>query len=517
MALPGGEGLTVSYTLEYDNPVLGPPALHAARRARDASASEVAPARTFCLAAEEADALRAAGLGKGATYQNTLVVGDDGVIENTPALARRVRPAQGPRPPGRSLPRRRRPPRPRARLSHGTRREPATRRRRSSVGRSPRRVARPCPRWPPPAMTHNQIRRILPHRYPFLLVDRVLEVEGFQRAVGIKNVTLNEPFFEGHYPDEPIMPGVLIVEAMAQLAGLLLLRKLELTGKVPVLLSIDRVKFRRAVVPGDQLQLEAETMRLSGSRGRVRCRSTRGRAARRGVPPELRPHGGQRGMTCALAPHLEPRRPAGIHPTAVVDPRAELGRRRRRSVRTPSWTGRSSWAGLRAPRPRDRPRAHVARARATTCYPGAVIGAEPQDLKHAGEATHLEIGDRQPVSRARDRARGHAHGRRRHAHRLRRPVHGRLPRGPRLSGRQPGHPREPRAPGRARAGRRRRGPERRERLPPLHAPSAGWPTSAGSRASPRTSTRSRSSRATLRACAARTRSACSGRASNPRP
>ncbi|MDF1702855.1 MAG: 3-hydroxyacyl-ACP dehydratase FabZ [Planctomycetota bacterium] len=123
-------------------------------------------------------------------------------------------------------------------------------------------------------MTHAQIRRILPHRYPFLLVDRVIELEGFRRAVGIKNVTINEPFFEGHYPDEPIMPGVLILEAMAQLGGLLLLRKLELSGKVPVLLSIDKVKFRRAVVPGDQIRLEAFTLRLSGGRGRVRCRAT---------------------------------------------------------------------------------------------------------------------------------------------------------------------------------------------------------------------------------------------------
>jgi beta-hydroxyacyl-ACP dehydratase FabZ len=106
-----------------------------------------------------------------------------------------------------------------------------------------------------------------------LLVDRVIEIEGFQRAVGIKNVTVNEPFFAGHYPEQPIMPGVLLVEAMAQLGGLLLLRKLELTGRVPILLSIDRIKFRRAVVPGDQVRLEAETLRLASGRGRVQCRA----------------------------------------------------------------------------------------------------------------------------------------------------------------------------------------------------------------------------------------------------
>ncbi len=102
----------------------------------------------------------------------------------------------------------------------------------------------------------------------------MLEIDGYQRAVAIKNVSINEPFFQGHYPTEPIMPGVLILEAMAQIAGILLLRKLELTGKVPVLLSIDRVKFRRAVVPGDQIRMEAITIRLSSGRGRVRCRST---------------------------------------------------------------------------------------------------------------------------------------------------------------------------------------------------------------------------------------------------
>ena len=122
------------------------------------------------------------------------------------------------------------------------------------------------------------IQRILPHRYPFLLVDRVVEIDGYRRAVGVKNVTVNEPFFQGHDPDEPIMPGVLIVEAMAQLAGILLLRKLELTGKLPVLLSIDRVKFRQAVLPGDQMRLEATTIRLSGGRGRVQCRATVGSA-----------------------------------------------------------------------------------------------------------------------------------------------------------------------------------------------------------------------------------------------
>ena len=130
----------------------------------------------------------------------------------------------------------------------------------------------------PSGLDHAQIRRILPHRYPFLMVDRVVEIDGFRRAVGVKNVTMNEPYFQGHYPEQPIMPGVMVVEAMAQLGGLLLLRKLDLTGRVPVLISIDRVKFRRAVVPGDQIRLEAETLRVTASRGRVQCRALVGGA-----------------------------------------------------------------------------------------------------------------------------------------------------------------------------------------------------------------------------------------------
>jgi beta-hydroxyacyl-ACP dehydratase FabZ len=118
------------------------------------------------------------------------------------------------------------------------------------------------------------IMRILPHRYPFLLIDRVVELEGHKRAVGIKNVTINEPFFQGHWPMAPIMPGVLIVEAMAQLAGVLLLRKFENTGKLAVLLSIDKVKLRRSVVPGDQLRIECEALKIRSRSARVHCRAT---------------------------------------------------------------------------------------------------------------------------------------------------------------------------------------------------------------------------------------------------
>lgn len=105
----------------------------------------------------------------------------------------------------------------------------------------------------------NDIFRILPHRYPFLLIDRVVELTRKQRIVAIKNVTINEPFFQGHFPGMPIMPGVLIVEAMAQAGGALLLTEVEdRAGKLIMFTGIERAKFRRPVVPGDQLRLEVE-------------------------------------------------------------------------------------------------------------------------------------------------------------------------------------------------------------------------------------------------------------------
>jgi UDP-3-O-[3-hydroxymyristoyl] N-acetylglucosamine deacetylase/3-hydroxyacyl-[acyl-carrier-protein] dehydratase len=122
----------------------------------------------------------------------------------------------------------------------------------------------------------REVMRMLPHRYPFLLIDRVLEIDGFQRAVAIKNVTINEPFFMGHFPDAPLMPGVLQLEALAQLAGVLLLRKMENTGKLAVLWAIDKVKLRAAVTPGDQLRLEVETLRMKGELGQVRGTATVG-------------------------------------------------------------------------------------------------------------------------------------------------------------------------------------------------------------------------------------------------
>ncbi|MDF9406963.1 MAG: 3-hydroxyacyl-(acyl-carrier-protein) dehydratase FabZ [Pelotomaculum sp. PtaB.Bin013] len=114
----------------------------------------------------------------------------------------------------------------------------------------------------------NQIQEILPHRYPFLLVDRILSVEGGKKAVGIKNVTANEPYFWGHYPGYPVMPGVLIVEAMAQVGAVAILKLPEFAGKIALFAGIDKARFRRQVVPGDQLRIEVEVLKLRSKVGK---------------------------------------------------------------------------------------------------------------------------------------------------------------------------------------------------------------------------------------------------------
>jgi len=111
----------------------------------------------------------------------------------------------------------------------------------------------------------REISKYLPHRYPFALVDRIVEIEKFKRVVGIKNVTLNEPFFQGHFPNNPIMPGVLIIEAMAQVAGVLGLYSLEREGDQNVyFLGIDNARFRKPVTPGDQIRFELDVLQYRG-------------------------------------------------------------------------------------------------------------------------------------------------------------------------------------------------------------------------------------------------------------
>ncbi len=118
-----------------------------------------------------------------------------------------------------------------------------------------------------------QIQNILPHRYPFLLVDKIMEMVPEKRIVGHKSVTINEPFFQGHFPGKPVMPGVLIIEALAQTGAVLVLSKPENKGKIAFFAGIDNCRFKRQVVPGDQLRLEIEVMKLKGMVGKCQARA----------------------------------------------------------------------------------------------------------------------------------------------------------------------------------------------------------------------------------------------------
>jgi UDP-3-O-[3-hydroxymyristoyl] N-acetylglucosamine deacetylase/3-hydroxyacyl-[acyl-carrier-protein] dehydratase len=118
----------------------------------------------------------------------------------------------------------------------------------------------------------HEVLKILPHRYPFLMVDRIVDCLGDNKCTAIKNVTINEPYFAGHFPGHPIMPGVLQLEAMAQVSSVLMLRKPENSGKIGYFMSADSVKWRRPVLPGDTLFIESEIMKTRGSIGQTRCR-----------------------------------------------------------------------------------------------------------------------------------------------------------------------------------------------------------------------------------------------------
>jgi 3-hydroxyacyl-[acyl-carrier-protein] dehydratase len=121
----------------------------------------------------------------------------------------------------------------------------------------------------------QEILGLLPHRYPFLLIDRIVEFERSKRLVAIKNVTINEPFFQGHFPDYPIMPGVLVVEAMAQAGGIIMMYELpDRLSKLVVFTGIERAKFRRPITPGDQVRIEVEVLSFRARAGRILGRAT---------------------------------------------------------------------------------------------------------------------------------------------------------------------------------------------------------------------------------------------------
>lgn len=263
VALPTDQPcLTLQYVASFDEPSVSGGSFQL-EVTPGSFVEEIAPARTFCLASE-IDALRAAGLGKGATAENTVVLGDGEVDLRLPdePVRHKILDLLGDlHLLGADL---------HAhviamRSGHRTNVELVKSllemMQVDETGGAIRREA---------GMDVREILRMLPHRYPFLLIDRVLDIDGYKRAVAVKNVSINEPYFQGHFPDQPLMPGVLQLEAMAQLAGVLLLRKLENTGKLAVLWAIDKVKLRGAVVPGDQLRIEVETLKMKGHAAQVR-------------------------------------------------------------------------------------------------------------------------------------------------------------------------------------------------------------------------------------------------------
>ena len=252
------DALSLDVTIEFPHALIG--RQHGTFAITPAAfVAELAPARTFGFA-HEVELLRSRGLIRGATTSNAIVLDEDGVMEGELrwpdeflrhkaldcvgdlALAgKRVR----------------------ARIvTHRPSHRGTVLLVRSMLQNARKEVR---------MLDIDEIMKVLPHRYPFLLVDRILEIEPNKRIVGIKNCTINEPFFQGHFPGHPIMPGVLIVEAMAQVGGMLLLGSVESPDdKIIYFMSLDNVKFRRPVRPGDQIRFEMEVIQIRGKVCRMR-------------------------------------------------------------------------------------------------------------------------------------------------------------------------------------------------------------------------------------------------------
>lgn len=272
VVLPSDE-FKITYTLSYDHPLLKAQHISLTLN-QEVFEKELASSRTFCLE-KEVSYLRQQGLGKGANYDNTIVIGAQGVINNKlrfpdefvrhkvcdvigdfyllgcPIKGHVIAVKSG---------------------------HPLNIKLIQKIGYQLERsreagVLSQCLPIGSVPLHIDAIHKILPHRYPFLLIDRIIELEEDKKAVGIKNVSINEHFFEGHFPGRPIMPGVLIVEAMAQVGGVLMLSKPDNHGKLAYFMSMDKVKFRKTVVPGDQLFLEASVVKIKSKTGQVHTKA----------------------------------------------------------------------------------------------------------------------------------------------------------------------------------------------------------------------------------------------------
>lgn len=271
--LPSDE-LRISMTIAYDHVAIGTQYASFTIN-EDTFAKEIAPARTFCFL-REVKMLQEAGLIKGGDLNSAIVIGDEAILNeelhypdefvrhkildllgDMYLLGRPIR--------GHVIG-----------VKGGHEKNVLFSKQIKKVyfnsnGAKPVRDYRVSPR-PAPALDVNKILKILPHRYPFLLVDRILSFEPMKHVTGIKNVTVNEPFFQGHWPDVPVMPGVLIIEAMAQVSSVLIFGENgELGGKLAFFMGIERAKFRQTVVPGDQLVIDVEMVHVRDSACKVKA------------------------------------------------------------------------------------------------------------------------------------------------------------------------------------------------------------------------------------------------------
>jgi UDP-N-acetylglucosamine acyltransferase len=232
-------------------------------------------------------------------------------------------------------------------------------------------------------MAIGDILRTLPHRYPFLLVDKIVELDEGRRAVGIKNVTINEPFFQGHFPGLPIMPGVLILEAMAQVGAVIALKMPENEGKLVYFAGIDQVRFRKPVVPGDQLRIEVEAMKMKGTIGKLKCSAkVDGDIAAEGEilfslndrlsdEPKIHP-------TASVHPSVQFGKKVDVGPYVVIGPDVKIGD----NTKIGSHTIIRKWTTIGAD---------------NIIHHNVSIGLPPQDYKYKGEKNEIVIGDKNNI------------------------------------------------------------------------------------------------------------------------